>query len=630
MTPDGTTYPNLFSPMKIGDLELKNRLVMSPVGTRLARDGMVTEDFKGFYTARARGGVGLIILEPCFVEPAGEGMFLSLHEDRFGSSLQGLIDDIHAIGSKIGMQLYHAGWQEGKKDARFLPPIPPAELSVERIHDLIKKFTDAARRGKEAGFDLIEIHAAHGYMLSQFLSPSANQRKDKYGLDITGRTRFLVEIIQAIREVVGEGYPLSCRINGADHVPGGLTLSDAKEVASVIEKNGIDLISVSAGSLGSYPLTIPPFDIEKGCYVPLAEGIKNVVQIPIIVAGRINTPEIAEDILRKGKANLVAMARGLVADPELPQKSINGGTDGIRKCIACNNCLDDDYEGHISCTVNPLAGRESVLDIILSPASKKVMVVGGGLAGLETARVAAIRGHQVSLYEKDITIGGQWLIAARPPHKQEFESLLSWYATQIGKNGIQLNLGSTVEPELVVQESPEVVVMATGAVALIPEIKGFEHDEVIHAWEILSGRSIAGDRVMVIGGGATGLETAEFLASQGKKVAVIEMMKRFGSDMGGTVYYHLRIRLKQLGVEMFKKTEVREVSDNGVMVLRGGLEEQWKGFDTIVLALGSKSRNELAAQISGMVNELYVVGDAAEIGNAASAIRQGMEIGMKI
>ncbi len=627
MTDDSTPFPHLFKPIKIGRLELQNRIVMSPVGTRLASNGTVTDAFSEFYATRARGGVGLIILEPCFIEPTDETMFLSLHDDKFISKLQGLVDTIHKSRAKIGIQLFHAGWRAGNKNARFVPPIPPDELPIERIEELVEKFAEAAKRAKTAGFDLIEIHAAHGYLLSQFLSPLGNQRSDEYGGDPVGRTRFVREIIKLIRNEIGTDFPLSCRINGTENVPGGSTIEDTKIIAPLLEKEGLDMLSVSAGALGSYPLTIPPSDTEEACYVGSAEILKTVVHIPLITTGRINNPKIAEEILTSDRADLIAIARGLVADPELPNKASTGQTDRIRKCIACNACLDTDYDGHITCTVNPIAGRETELEISPATQSKKVIIVGGGLAGLEVARVAAMRGHQVSLYEEKDKIGGQWILASKPPHKHGFFGLVDWLSNEIEMLGVEANLNCSVTVSNIDELKPDVVIIATGGIPIVPSVLGFDRPEVVTAWEALQ-NSPKGERILVIGGGATGLETAEFLTEQGKKVSVVEMLKTFGTDMGGTVYYHLRIRLNKLGIELFKNTEVKEINDSGVVIFRDGKEETWKEFDSFVLALGTKSRNQLTESLK--VPEVYVIGDAATPGNAANAMRQGFEIGISM
>ncbi len=623
------TFPHLFQPIRIGRLEIKNRIVMSPVGTRLAADGRVTPALREFYATRARGGVGLIVLEPCFIEPEDEGKFLFLHEDSFITGLEELVKTIHDGGARIGAQLFHAGWSPGQKNARFLPPIPPAELATARIKELTAGFAQSAGRARQAGFDLIEIHAAHGYLLSQFLSPLGNKRTDEYGGDVTGRTRFVGEIIQAVRSEVGPDFPLSCRLNGAENLPGGSTLEDAKAIAPVLVTAGLDLLSVSAGAIGSYPLTIPPFDTPQGCYTNLAQGVKAVVSVPVVTAGRINNPQLAEEVLAGGKADLVAITRGLVADPELPNKSFNGQTKRVRQCIACNACLDTDYNGHITCTVNPLAGRETELEIAPAVQSRKIMVIGAGLAGLEAARVAALRSHEVTLYEAGDQIGGQWILAARPPHKQAFSELAAWLSGELEIQGVKVICDHPVSAREAAELNPDAVIVATGAEPLVPPIPGADRPEVLTAWQVLQNAPV-GDRVLVVGGGATGLETAEFIAEQGKKVTVVEMLKSFGMDMGGTVYFHLLTRLKKLGIEMIKKTEVKEISNLSLRVIREGREETWEGFDTFVLALGVKPRNELAAEIREEVRKMYVIGDAAAPGNAADAMRQGFETGMMI
>ncbi len=624
-----TPFPHLFQPIKIGRLKLKNRIIMTPVGTRLAQDGMVTDALKEFYAARARGGVGLIILEPGFIEFEGEGMFLGLYEDRFIQGLADMVQMIHAEGAGIGIQLFHAGWRPGEKDARFLAPIPPAELSPNRMSELILKYTHAAQRAQKAGFDLIEIHAGHGYLLSQFLSPLGNRRTDEYGGSVENRTRFLREIIQSVRDRVGADFPLSCRINGAENIPGGSTVEDARQTAPLLEKEGLHLLSVSAGALGSYPLTIPPSDTPPGCYTGFADAIRQTVTIPILTAGRINTPHLAEEILSSGKADLIAVARGLVADPDFPGKSYRGETDRIRLCIGCNACLDTDYQGHITCTVNPVAGRETELDVVPSKQSMKIIVAGAGLAGLEAARVAALRGHKVTVYEEADEIGGQWRLAAIPDSKREFGALLKWLSGELNALDVKIRLGYRITTEELENLKPDAVIVATGASPRIPPVPGFDREDVITAWEALQNVP-AGENILVIGGGATGLETAEYLAEQGKQVSVVEMLKTFGSDMGGTVYFHLRTRLKQLGIKLCRNTEVRTITSSSITVLENGVEREWGAFDCYVLALGVDSRNELAEAIMGKVSNLSVIGDAAAPGNAAGAMRQGFEVGRQI
>jgi len=631
----------LFTPIKIGQLELRNRIIMPPMIERLAVDGMVSEAVKDFYAARARGGVALIVLTPGVIdESMASYIQLGIYEDRFIPKLKELTDLVHASGAAIGIELMHLGRQGGEiKGYRPVAPSPipwapheevPRELTIAEIEDLVEKFADGARRAREAGFDLVELHACHGYLLSGFLSPQANLRRDKYGGDVAGRARFVVEIVQRIKKKAGSNFPVSCRINGADHVPGGVTVDMACETARLLEDAGADLVGVSSGAYGSYPVIVPPYDQPHGCNVPLAERVKKAVRVPVAVAGRLDDPGVADEVLASGKADLIAVARGLLADPDLPNKALRGEFNDIRKCIACNVCIDSDPTEPIACTVNAEAGREREMQIVPAPRPKKVVVIGGGLAGLEAARVAALRGHKVSLFEEDKDLGGQWVLAATPPHKEDHRKFLNNLCWQLEKLGMDINLGKKVTAATVEELQPDAVIVATGAMPLVPPIAGVKRKGVITAWDVLRKHTV-GQRVLVVGGGMTGLETAEFLAQQGKEVVVVEQLKRVGADMGGTVRWHLMNRLKGQKVELITSTQVKEIGPEGaVTVLRNGREETLRRFDATVLACGAKPRNEVAAQIESKVKELYIIGDAAKARKGLDAIREGAEVGRKV
>jgi len=366
--------------------------------------------------------------------------------------------------------------------------------------------------------------------------------------------------------------------------------------------------------------------------VPLAAAIKEVVKVPVAVAGRLDDPFIADDVLVSGKADVIAVARGLLADPELPNKAARGDFKGIRRCIACNICIDGDPTpvSPITCTVNPEAGREREMVIAPAPRRKRVMIIGGGLSGLEAARVAAARGHQVTLYEENVDLGGQWLLASKPPHKQDHLLLLGYLVGQLDKLGVELKCGVRVTAALVEEAGPDVVLVATGAKPLVPPIPGVDREEAVTAWDVLGGKTV-GRRVLVVGGGLTGLETAEFLAGQGKEIVLVEMLKRIGADMGGTVRWHLMNRTRNLSIKTFVSTQIKEIRPNGVVVVsRNGVEETWDDFDTIVLACGVRPKDELSKQVQGKAYEVHVIGDAAEARRGIEAIRSGSEMGRKI
>jgi 2,4-dienoyl-CoA reductase-like NADH-dependent reductase (Old Yellow Enzyme family)/thioredoxin reductase len=633
----------LFTPIKVGKLVLKNRIIMPPMIDRLATHGEPNDAVKDFYAARARGGLALIVLTPGIVDISmASPIQLGIYDDSSIPGFRQFTDLIHSCGSRMGIQLMHLG-RQGGEIKRYKPvapsPIPltpkdevPHELTVGEVEGLVEKFAEAARRAREAGFDMVELHGCHGYLLSSFLSPLTNKRSDKYGGSVAKRARFVMEIVSLIKERTGRDFPVSVRMNGSDYMPGGTTVDMARQTAKLLEEAGADMIGVSGGAYGSYPVIVPPYDQPRGSNVPLAAAIKEVVKVPVAVAGRLDDPFIADDVLVSGKADVIAVARGLLADPDLPNKAARGDFKGIRRCIACNICIDGDPSpvSPITCTVNPEAGREQEMVITPTPRRKKVMIIGGGLSGLEAARVAAARGHQVTLYEENVDLGGQWLLASKPPHKEDHLLLLGYLVGQLDKLGVELKCGVRATAALVEEAGPDVVLVATGSLPLVPPIPGVDRDEVVTAWDVLGGKTV-GRRVLVVGGGLTGLETAEFLAGQGKEIVLVEMLKRIGADMGGTVRWHLMNRTKNLSIKTFVSTQIKEIRANGVVVVsRNGVEETWDGFDTVVLACGVRPKDELSKQVQGKANEVHVIGDAAKARRGIEAIRNGSEMGRKI
>ncbi len=636
----------LFESVGIGDMELRNRLVMPPMGTNFAaEDGSVTERLIDYYRERARGGVGLVIVEGAYVHPLGKGSSqqMSLTDDDKIPGLSELAKAIQAEGAKAAVQLFHGGRQVTSMILGTQPisasDVPcmlvretPRPMTLEEIEETIEAFGEATRRIKDAGFDAVEIHAAHGYLINQFLSPLTNLRKDKYGGDFEGRTRFLVEIIQRIREKVGEDFPIICRMNGDDYYEGGLTLEDAKRIAQVAEKAGVDAIHVSGGIYDSeYGESTAPMWLPRGFMVPLAQGIKEVVKIPVIAVGRINDIKLAEEIVENGQADLVSMGRALIADPELPKKAMENRLGEIRPCIACNEgCINMLlFMKSVTCVLNAAVGREEEFRIKPAEKPKKVLVVGGGVGGMEFARVAALRGHSVSLYEKSNELGGQILLASVPSFKYELKNIVPYFKHELERLGVDIHLGEEISESMVDDLAPDVVCVATGSSISIPDIPGIEGDNVVLATDVLTGKAEVGEKVVILGGGEIGLETGYHLAEQGKKVSLIEQRKRVATEMIPAFNYYVRHSFADFGGKLITLAKVVEVNKEGAVYEKEGQRFLEKS-DTVVVSLGTVSNRSLFENLKGKVPEVYVVGDAVERGKIMDAVHGAAETARKI
>ncbi|PNR89698.1 NADH:flavin oxidoreductase [Petrotoga sp. HWH.PT.55.6.1] len=642
-------YPVLFSPIKIGTMEVRNRYVVPPMATGLARaDGSPTEGHVAYWAARAKGGYGLLIVEAAAIDPLGKGSPWDepgIWDDKFIPAWKKVTEEVHKYGAKIAIQLHHAGRQTTHDKIGGQPvapsPIPcpveremPRELTTEEVYDLIEKFGDAARRARDAGFDAVEVHGAHGYLIAQFMSPYSNKRVDEFGGDFMGRMKFPVEIVKNIRRKVGNGYPIIFRLSGDERVPGGRDINDSRLVARVMEEAGVDAIHVSAGVYASTQYIIAPAAVPPGFNVYASEEIKKVVNIPVIAVGRINDPLMAEDILEDGKADLVALGRESLADPELPNKVAAGLTEEISPCIgcmqACAGYLFDPTKSNISCLVNPFTGREGELKVEKAEKSKNVMVVGGGPGGLEAAWVAAKRGHKVTLYEKENVLGGQYRIGAIPPTKQDILKAIRYYITMGKKYEVEYKTGVEVTEDLIMKENPDVVILATGGVPLVPNIKGIDNPKFAKAVDILEGKKEAGMNVLIVGGGMVGVETADFLGEHYHNVTIVEMLPEIARDEQAAVKFFLMERLNKYGVKAITNATVKEFLDDGVVYEKGGKEEKLTGFDTIVLSMGAKAYNPLEEKIKGKVSEVYVIGDAVEPRKTLEAIEEAARVAVKI
>lgn len=641
-------YKILFSPIKIGAMEVPNRFVVPPMGTNLANpDGTVSQEFIDYWEARAKGGFGLLIVEVTAIDPLGKAIPYQpgIWDDSFIPGFKKLTDAVHKYGAKIAVQLHHAGRQTTSPIIGAQPvapsPVPcvvsremPRELTTNEVYDLIKKFGDAALRARNAGFDAVEIHGAHGYLIAQFMSPYSNKRVDEFGGNFQNRMRFPVEIIKDIRRKVGGSFPIIFRMSGDEMVTGGRTIDESRAVSRVVECAGTDALHVSIGVYGSMQYIIPPADVQPGFLLSASEEIKKAVSVPVIVVGRINDPELAKDAILSGKADLLSWGRQSLADPEVPNKVASGRIDEISPCIACNQgCVGYIFNPNkikCSCLVNPFCGREGELKIEPAHKKKKVIVVGGGPGGLEAAWISAARGHSVMLYEKENVLGGQYRVGSIAPAKQDITKAINFYTNMGRKHGVDFRLGVEANAERIMAENPDVVIVATGAKPCIPNISGVEKSNVVTSTEILLGQKVPGNKVLIIGGGLVGSETADYLAEHEHDVTIVEMLTEIGRDVQDAVRHFLFKRLDEEKVTIYTNTSVKEILPNGVTAERDGKEITLTGFDTIIIAMGAESVNYLEQELERKVPELYTIGDAIEARKAIDAIEEGARIAVKI
>jgi NAD(H)-dependent 7beta-hydroxy-3-oxo-delta4-cholenoic acid oxidoreductase len=660
----------LFSPIEIAGMEVRNRIVMAPMGTLSSRDdGGASEKMIEYYEARARGGAGLITFEVTTIDerfpytPNGAGLW----DDAQIESFKKLTDVLHSHGAKVTPQIAHPG-PESLSFLRGQQPVGPSalmslstkqicrELSLDEIEEIIERFGQAVRRAREAGFDGVEFHCAHGYLLAgSFLSPLRNRRTDAYGGSLEGRLKFPLDVVKRMKARAGSDFPITIRISGDEFVPGGRTIEDTQHVAPTLVEAGIDAFHVSAGS---FPMAawrvIPPTGTPPGINRKLSAAVKQVVDVPVMVVGRINDPLVAEDILEKGDADMVVIGRPLLADPELPNKAKEGRLEDINPCISCTQCLAQIMSVRpLTCVINPAVGREKEMTIAPAAKPRRVLVAGGGPAGLEAARVAALRGHEVTLCEKDMKLGGQFNLAAVAPMKQELCKVIKYLSTQVEKAKVQVRLGTEVTAQLVDELKPEVVVVATGGVPSIPDIPGAQRENVVSAHDVLASKvGIHGGNVLVIGGGMVGLEVADLLADPGDnplvgrtRVTVVEMLDNVGMEIAAEARILLMEGLREKGAEIATSTRVKEILPDGVRVVNtikeilpdwttvtkdGDEERTIGGIDRIVLALGVRSVDDLSEKIGGDVAEVHVIGDAKQPRRALEAIAEGAEVGRAI
>jgi len=643
-------FDTLFESFYIGRVEVPNRLVMSSMVVGYAGiRGEVTDQLIAYYEARARGGVGLIITEAAYVSTDGRlaSHELGIYDDDLIPGLSRLVDVVRSYGVRISAQLVHGGIQAkvqqpvgpsaiGRK--YFPPPKTPRELSTEEVEGLVEVFARAALRAKQAGFDFVEVHGTHGYLIMQFLSPLTNRRTDKYGLD---RVLFVTEVVQRIKERCGRDYPVGIRLGCDEFIEGGITIDYAKYVAKRLVDAGVNYINVTGGNFDSRDMISPPYyhSLSEGWFFRLAKEIKSVVDVPVISGGLISDPNIAEKAVKEGIVDAVFLGRQLIADPEWPKKVREGRLEDIRPCLACNDgCIGRIITSKpVWCSVNPLTGFEyrwsSEEELPKVRKRKNVVVIGGGPAGLEVARILAIRGHNVTLVDSNDSLGGTLRIASIPEFKYRVRKLIKWYEGQLKKLNVNVVLRTKVTPELIRRLSPDVVVIATGSKPLIPNIPGTEY--CVIADDVLLGRVGVGQKVIVVGGGLVGVEVALHLAINGKDVTVVEVLPEVARDLEPISRLTLlkpNGLLSKYNVKVLTSTYVVKVEKEGVEVLKPPLERSFIKADTVVLAVGRTSEldREILSTAKEVAKEVYVIGDAKNPRKVIDAVHEAFFTALNI
>lgn len=663
----------LFESIKINTLELKNRIYLPAMHMGMAVDFQVTDQLVDFYAERAKGGAGMIVVGNATVdEVSGFFQYIGAHSDDFIPGLTRLAKAIKDNGAKAAVQLNHAGRYShsalmgGKKAvapsaiASNLTREEPVALDIAGIKKVVASFAEAALRVKKCGYDAVEVLSGTGYLISEFLSPVTNKREDEYGGSFENRMRFGLEVMSAIRQAVGPDYPLIVRMDNNDFMEGGMRHGELGEYAKrLVADCGVDALCVK-GSWHEARVPQLTTNVPRGTYAYLARNIKNLVNVPVIASHRINDPEIARELIQDGYCDMVAMARSLIADPYLPEKARTGREKEIIHCIGCaQGCFDNLFKLQpVECLCNPMAGHERDRAIQKTDKKKKVMVVGGGAAGMSAALAAFDKGHDVSLYDMNDRLGGQLFLAALPPGREEFAELAKDLATQISLRKIPVYLNTTVNADILDTVKPDAVILATGAKPIKPPIPGVDLPHVVQAWDVLSDRVSTGSKVVVIGGGAVGVETALFLSEKGtlpgealkflmvnraesfetlydlatrgsKEVTILEMMPKVGAGIGKSTKWVMMQDMARNRIATKVGTKALEITENSVKIQVGDVIDEIPA-DTVVIAAGAVPVNELAVLLEEKNIPCVTAGDARQIALAFDAVHQGHEAGRTI
>ncbi|MCI7381929.1 MAG: FAD-dependent oxidoreductase [Hungatella hathewayi] len=641
----------LLEELKIGAMTVKNAVFMAPMSLGYeSPDGTVNETMQEYWLARARGGVGCIITDALSVDQDVPylGNTLCFRNEESIASYRRFTDRIHEYGTKIIPQITHPG-PESVSAFRGIPPVASSvylnsmaqrirAVTLEEIPGIIQKYAKGAYDARRAGFDGIELHCAHAYMLlGSFLSPMRNKRTDRYGGSLDNRARLLCEVLDAIREACGPDFPVILRMSGSERDEQGNTLEDMKYLVPVLERHGVAAFEISGGTQYERCNKIIPCHGEvQGVNVPEAEALHEAASVPVIVVGKINEPRFAGYLVDSGKVDGVVLGRALIADPDFVNKMEAGDYEGIAPCAACAiGCVGEQTKRHpASCVINPAAGREKELELTAAEQPKRVVIVGGGIGGMACARAFAVRGHEVVLLEREMELGGQMRLACIPPHKQELSKWIVYLEHELERLSVDVRLNTAADRAVIDGLAPEVLILATGAKEMLPPVPGIDPEQAVTAWQVLSGETvIPGGNVLVVGGGMVGCEICEYLMHQKRgslHITMIEMADEIGAGMVVNNRVPTMIRLNRPEITMMTGTKLMSVNGSDVTVERHGVQETFGGFTHVIYACGARPARALYDELKEAYPEAVLIGDASQPAQALEAVRQAVETAVRL